>query len=336
MIISSSDLLNMKICVIHLNQIGDLVFSLPLLQALRDNYPTAVVHSVLRPYLQDLLKESPLVNTIIPRPVGISNDIRTLLKLRKTQYDLVICLARSEAALLMTAMSKSRMKAGFRRKGLDLLLDVKVTTEGHNSWYNNARLLKALGIVIKKNNYVGLLRASNNDIDKRDLPQRYAVISPGTSRRRQAKAWKAEGFAEVISRLYKKGISSIIVGAKDEWIVNEDIRQKTLEIGKDVQVINLSGKLGLGQVLALLKNADIFVGIDSGIMHLASALDIPTVGIFGPTDPFYVGPQNKKSIVVRREDLECVPCYLKPCRHRKCLEGLEADAVYNACERLIS
>ena len=62
---------------------------------------------------------------------------------------------------------------------------------------------------------------------------------------------------------------------------------------------------------SVIKGASLFVGIDSGVMHMASCLDIPVVGLFGPTDPFYVGPQNKKSIVVREESMECVPCYLK-------------------------
>ncbi len=326
----------MNICVIHLNQIGDLVFSLPLLKALRDNYPDAFIHSVLRPYLKELVEGNPLIDMIIPRPVGFANDIRTIRTIRKYHYDLLICLARSEASLLMTALAKSSIKAGFSRRGLDLFLDAKVEIEGHNSWYNNARLLKTMGIKAEKNDYVGLLTVNNEYTGQLNLPPRYAVISPGASRRRQAKAWKADGFAEVIFKLYKKGLPSIIVGAKDEWDINEEIRQKALRFGKDIYVINLSGKLGLSQVLFLLKKSAIFVGIDSGIMHLASALDVPTVGIFGPTDPFYVGPQNKKSIVVRRQDLECVPCYLRPCKHRKCLQGLEAGTVYDACEALIS
>ena len=84
-----------------------------------------------------------------------------------------------------------------------------------------------------------------------------------------------------------------------------------------------------------MKKAALFVGIDSGVLHLASSLDIPVVGLFGPTDPFYVGPQNLKSIVVKNEKLECVPCYLKDCGHRNCMNSLSVSSVIDACEKLV-
>ena len=102
------------------------------------------------------------------------------------------------------------------------------------------------------------------------------------------------------------------------------------------QVVDLAGKINLRELSALLKKAKLFVGIDSGVMHMASALDVPTVAIFGPTDPSYTGPQNMRSRVVRR-DLACSPCYLrKPCPHRECLEGLEAEVVMDACRDVLN
>jgi heptosyltransferase-2 len=68
---------------------------------------------------------------------------------------------------------------------------------------------------------------------------------------------------------------------------------------------------------------------------MASSLDIPVVGLFGPTDPFYVGPQNERSIVVRDESMECVPCYLKKCRHWDCMRKLDVDKVFDACKQLL-
>ena len=77
------------------------------------------------------------------------------------------------------------------------------------------------------------------------------------------------------------------------------------------------------------------MGIDSGVMHLASCLDVPVVGLFGPTDPFYVGPHNQKSIVVREDSMQCVPCYLAPCKHHDCMNRLEVDRVFDACSKLL-
>ena len=97
---------------------------------------------------------------------------------------------------------------------------------------------------------------------------------------------------------------------------------------------NLSGKTNLKELCYLLKEASLFVGVDSGVMHLASSFDIPVVGIFGPTDPFYVGPQNRRSRVVR-EKMECSPCYLKGCEERPCMKNLDVQRVLEACEELL-
>jgi heptosyltransferase-2 len=80
----------------------------------------------------------------------------------------------------------------------------------------------------------------------------------------------------------------------------------------------------------------LFVGVDSGIMHLASSFDIPVLGIFGPADPFYVGPQNTKSRLVRKEELECVPCHLKGCEERECMKRIETGDVFHACEEVLN
>ena len=98
----------MKICVIHLNQIGDLVFSLPLLKSLRDRYPDALIHSVVKPPLNELLRGSPLVDEVLPKPGRLGGKIRLVKTLRAQGYDLLICLARSEEAFLLTALSGAR------------------------------------------------------------------------------------------------------------------------------------------------------------------------------------------------------------------------------------
>ncbi|HQJ07827.1 MAG TPA: glycosyltransferase family 9 protein, partial [Deltaproteobacteria bacterium] len=103
----------MRICVIHLNQIGDLVFSLPLLKALRDRYPDAEIHSVMKPYLKDLLAGSPLVNETIARQGGVRETLRLARTLRRNRYDLLISLARSEEAFILTSLSRAGTKAGF-------------------------------------------------------------------------------------------------------------------------------------------------------------------------------------------------------------------------------
>jgi len=326
-----------KICVIHLNQIGDLCFSLPLLKSLREHYPGASIHSVVRPYLQGLLADSPYVDSIILREDTRSATARLAGKLIMEHYDLLIALPRSEEALILAGLSFARLRAGFAHFPWDLGLNVKEVIQGHNSWFNNAKLLDRLGIPISQNNYVGLLKVDDQTAIK-GLPWRYAVFSPGASRRRLIKAWDEYKFAQVISRLSMEfGLGCVLVGGKDTAECTGTITRHVEKLlkGGVQQVVDLAGKVDLRELTMVLKKAKLFVGIDSGIMHMASALDIPTVGIFGPTDPFYVAPQNERSAVVRL-DLACSPCYLRePCRHRKCLEELEAEMVIEACRKVL-
>jgi len=329
---------NKKICIIHLNQIGDLIFSLPLLKALRENYPAASIHSLVKPYLQELLVDSPYVNQVIPRKSGLIAKYELLKNIRANNYDLVISLSRSEECLLITALSNAEIKAGFSHFPLDLCLNIKEKIEGHNSWYNNAKLLKRLNVKITKPDYVGLIKVDKNGSD-RNLPDQFVIISPGASKRRHTKTWQKEKFALLMLLLkenYK--LSPILVGGKNDLAYNSEIisiLQKNYR-EKDIEVLDLTGKINLVALCSIMKRARLFVGIDSGIMHMASAIDIPVVGLFGPTDPFYVGPQNNRSIVVREESMECVPCYLRRCKHIDCMAKLDVSKVFDACERLLT
>ncbi|MGD9384624.1 MAG: glycosyltransferase family 9 protein, partial [Desulfobacterales bacterium] len=319
------------------NQIGDLIFSLPLLKALRENHPDASIHSLVKPYLQELLIDSPFVNRVIPRKSGLTAKFKLLKNIWKNNYDLVISLARSEECLMLTALSGAKIKVGFSYFPWDLCLDIKEHIEGHNSWYNNAKLLKRLNVTVKKKDYVGLLNVNKNTPDP-SLPEKFVIISSGTSKRRHTKTWQKEKFAELMLLLKEKyGLSGVLVGGMDNQEYNREIirilEKKDRE--KDIDILDLTGKIGLGGLCSVIKGASLFVGIDSGVMHMASCLDIPVVGLFGPTDPFYVGPQNKKSIVVREESMECVPCYLKDCKHRDCMKNLSVSKVFEACKELL-
>jgi ADP-heptose:LPS heptosyltransferase len=334
-----------KVCVIHLNQIGDLLFSLPVLKALKENTPSAIVHSVIRPHLKDLLVHSPFVDQLLLRERGIKKMMILLDQLRECRYDLLITLSRSEECFFLTTFSKAQVKAGFARFPWDLGLDVKERMIGPPSLLSNLGLLKRLNIKAEKNDYVGLIHIpvgeDSRGLDRDnfcEIQQRYVVISPGTSARRRIKTWEEEKFADLILRLREKyDFGAFLVGGGDSSDVSERIVELVKEGDKEKKtnhIRNLAGKTTLKELCYLLREASLFVGVDSGIMHLASSFDIPVVGIFGPTDPSYVGPQNRRSRVVR-EEMECSPCYLRGCDERLCMKNLGVQKVLRACEELL-
>jgi ADP-heptose:LPS heptosyltransferase len=334
-----------KICVIHLNQIGDLLFSLPFLKALKESAPSILLHSVVRPHLKDLLVHSPFVDELFIRDRGAKKSLILLGQLRNNRYDLLITLSRSEQCFLLTTLSGARVKAGFTHFPWDVGLDLKEKMEGPPSLLNNLKLLRRLNVEAEKKDYVGLIhipfdkewRGSATDTFPK-IPGKYVVISPGTSARRRIKTWEEEKFGDLIVRLKERhGLSPVLVGGEDSREVTEkiidNVREKD-EGRKMNHIQNLAGKTNLKDLCYLLKEASLFVGVDSGVMHLASSFDIPVVGIFGPTDPFYVRPQNSRSRVVR-ENLECSPCYLKGCDERPCMKNLGVHKVLEACEEVL-
>ena len=327
-----------KICVLHLNQIGDLVFSLPFLRALRENNPSSMIHSVIPPHLKDLLIHSPYVDRLVYRGRGIKNRLRLLNEIRRNRYDLLITLSRSEECLLLAAFSRAEVKVGFQKNPWDFGLHIKETMEGPPSWHNNLRLLRRLKMDAKKKDYVGLIALPPRSHPPEDRG-RYVVLSAGTSVRRRIKEWEEKKFGDLILLLKEKlGFHPVLVGGLESETVNRKIIQRIVEKegGQKMNPVeNLAGKTDLLELCHLLKQASLFVGVDSGIMHLASSFDIPVVGIFGPTNPSYVGPQNRKSLVVR-EEMECSPCNLKGCEDRTCMKKLEVKKVWDACEQLLS
>lgn len=336
-----------KICVIHLNQVGDLVFSLPLLKALRENYPDSEIHSIVKPYLRELITNSPYVDQIIIRNSGLKEQLRLLRRVRQSGYDLLISLSDSEECLFLTALSKARIKVGFSHFPWDFSLDIRERVEGHHGWYNNFKLLTRLGVNVKKRDYVGLLLPPLLGKDGRELVEslgfsfqrKYVIISPGTSMRRRVKEWEGEKFAELIMLLKERyDLTPVLVGGKDNRELSQTIVNivKERDNGEGIAIFDLTGKVELRDLCFFIKNASLFIGIDSGVMHLASSMDVPVVGIFGPSDPFYVGPQNERSFVVREEEMSCVPCYLKGCKDRTCMKALDVAKVLHACEELLN
>jgi ADP-heptose:LPS heptosyltransferase len=323
-----------RIGILHLNQIGDLLFALPLLNALRQHSPDATIHSYIKPYLCELLDASGLVDGIIQRTGGLRDTVSLIRQVRRNRYDLLISLSRSEECLLIAGLSGAKLKAGFTHPPLDRLLHVRETIEGHNSWSNNSKMLKSLGVPVPDGGYVGLLPVEAYS-GSGALPEKYVVISPGASSRRQTKAWDPGKFAALANELYDRyALVPVLVGGADCRSCNDEILS-ALQPRVRWACSDLTASISLRQLSALLAKALLFVGIDSGVMHMASAHDVPLVALFGPSDPVFVAPHNKRSRIVRNDSLDCVPCYLKPCDHCTCMKSITVEQVLTACESLL-
>ena len=281
--------------VFHLNQIGDLVFSLPALGALRRRFPEARLISVVRENVAPLLEGVELIDDVITHQ-GSGSFLSTVDELRAAKFDLAVCLSESPRSRLLAWLSGAQARIGLGGGPLASLLTERVPKEGFPSTGNNLRVVRRLGCPAVTKSYVGLLKASDEDLHaaagllemrSRQTPgDPLVVIAPGASQGRQEKEWPTERFAAVAEAVVQLGGVPTLVGA--------DVRPELSSEG----VVDLGGRTSLRELIGILGLADLFVGNDSGVLHLAAALGTPCVALFGPTDPVQTGPHGEGHVVL--------------------------------------
>ena len=150
----------------------------------------------------------------------------------------------------------------------------------------------------------------------------------------ESKRWPSEHYAKVAELKIREGWQVWLFGSKNDHSVGEDIRQRLIP-GLREEAVNLSGDTSLAEAIDLLSCADSVVSNDSGLMHVAAALNRPLVAVYGSTSPGFTPPLADKVEVVRL-GLDCSPCFDRTCRfgHYNCLRQLLPDAVAEALQRL--
>ena len=320
-----------RIACFHLNQIGDLLFALPAIRGLRERYPQARITSIARPYLKDLLRLSGLVDEVIERarrPIGAG--FRLAAELRRADYDLAVIFSTSLGMAVLARITGAPVRVGFDHPVSRLFVTKRVPSEGPPSMLNNFRLMEAIGCPVTKRDYVGLIHPGQAERDEAESVLRsagigadepFAVLSPGASGRREIKCWSAEGFARVADGIARElGIRSVVVGLGSDFGI----------CGLSANAVNLVGRTPLSTLAVVLERARVFIGVDSGVMHLAAAMRAPVVALFGPSDPEITGPLGEKHRIVSA-DVPCRPCHLSRCdRGLECMTAITPEMVLEA------
>lgn len=325
-----------RIACFHLNQIGDLLFSLPALHNLRARYPEAHIAGIIRPPCRDLLLLSGLLDEVIERPGGsLADSMRLGMQIRRKPFDLMLLFSTSYSAWIVAQISAAKVKAGFSHGIPGIGLQYRVPWSPPPSTENNLRLVEAIGCPVVKRDYVGLIRPGESELSdasgvlasvgvSEDEP--IAVLSPGASKGREIKRWPDGCCAQVADALKDRfGLTPVIVGMKG------DAGQVT---GISRHARDITGQTSLSVLAGVLAKATMVVGMDSGVMHLAGAVGAPVVALFGPTDHTITGPQGVHRIVCL--DLPCAPCQANTCSiGRPCMEDITPEMVLSAVSLLI-
>jgi heptosyltransferase I len=340
-----------KILIVKPSSLGDVVHSLPFLNAIRKGYPEAEIHWVIFRGFEGLLEGHPMLHklwvvnkdswTKLNLAKDTISEIKSLLRnLKEARFDLVVDLQGLLRSGIITAATGAPVRIGFKeaREGSRVFYTDKVP--GGRNVHAVDRYLKVaefLGCdtsevifpfppfenVPSFENIISsfILHPSSLDMHLSSLAE-YVVLVPGA--RWKTKRWAPEYFGKLASLL---NFRSIIIGSKDDvYIANEIV---ALSQGKS---LSLAGKTDLKELIAVIKGSKLIITNDSGPMHIAAALGVPVFAIFGPTDPVRTGPYGKGHIIIR-EPVACAPCFKKICGDIKCMKDLSAEKVYRIIER---
>jgi heptosyltransferase-2 len=316
-----------KILVRATNWLGDAVLSLPALRALRLRFPEAEIAVVAKPWVAGLYAgESAVTRTILyPLRSGARDLVLKFAfarQLRAERFDCAILFQNAFEAAVLARLAGIPRRIGYDRDGRGRLLTDAIPvprpgeTPPHQRFYY-LELLRRAGLNVELPEGPICLekaalarKAGMERFRQRGIQAPVVGISPGAAYG-SAKRWLPERFAEAGWRLASDLAGSVAVfGASAERTLGEAVCLTIQSLGGCAH--NLAGATSLAEFMEAAAACDLFLTNDSGAMHVASALGVPTVAIFGSTDAEATGPAGPHTSVIR-EPVECSPCLLREC-----------------------
>jgi heptosyltransferase I len=333
-----------RILIVKLSSFGDVLHTLPTLEALRVAYPTAHITWLVEAAYAPMLAGHPALNEvwIAPRlrPAELFSGSnpgrlrRIVRQLRARPFDLVVDVQGLLKSAVWVALAQSPRKVGYdRTRELSYLpLTERVQPfdpEAHAVWrYLN--LAHYLGAPPAPPRFrLGLDTAVDiSALMPAEADRPLVVLHPGA--RWASKLWPPASWASLAEWFHGQGFQVAITGSTTDQELVAGITAQC-----QAPIVNLAGSTSLAQLAAILRKARLAVTTDTGAMHLAAALGTPVTALFGPTAPWRTGPFGDGHQVVRL-GLPCSPCYKRQCPAPRCLNDLYPAMVKAACEKILS
>jgi len=329
------------------NWIGDVVMTFPAIAAVRETLPRARITVLVKPWVADLVRMHPAVDEVMVyerpgRHEGIGGLWNLARELRARRFDAAILLQNAIEAAIIARLAGIPVRAGYSTDARGFLLTHPVTRSGeikkvHQTLYY-LEMLEALGFRSSDRSARIVPAEQDRETARRRLGE-YGIagrrpivgVAPGAAYG-PAKRWFPERFAAVADRLIGTFSCPVLLfgGAGD--------RESTEAVQAAAQkaFIDIAGRTTLSETIALIACCDLFITNDSGLMHVAGALGVPTVAIFGSTNPVTTSPPGERSVIVRRA-VDCSPCLKPECpTDFKCMDLVSVDQVYNESIRLLT
>ncbi len=335
----------MKILVVKLSSLGDVVHTLPALASLRGGHPDAEIDWLVEEESKTILEGNPLISHVVAirkrgfrREPGTMWDIARWLRARR--YDMVLDFQGLMKSGIWLAISRGRRRIGFDkgRELSHLFLNEKLPPYNRDRhavdrYLDLARYAGGVGGAVKfpiffnyREQETVFKLLADGGIGRDDG---FVVVAPMA--RWETKLWGAERFGEAARKVVEGlGMKVVVVGGPNDRGYGEAIASH----GDDI--INLAGLTTIKELAFLMKWARIVISVDSGPLHIAAAVSVPVVAIFGPTAPWRTGPYCENKIILTG-GTECVPCFSRRCRKKdlECMAAVTVEQVTDGVATLL-
>ena len=332
----------MKILIRATNWVGDAIMALPALRAVRSRFADAEITILARPYVAFIYKDQQVCDNMM-----FVDDKRDMAgEIRAQKFDVAVLLQNAFEAAWFAWRAAIPERIGYARDGRSLLLTkaLPVPKPGeipaHEQYYY-LELLRRAGWLdsLPSESFIKLDVPEGNRQSAAEF-LRFNGVKPDSLRVAigagasygSAKCWPPDRFAELANRLQaQSGTDIILFGTLAEAPVSSAIAA-----GMHRAPIDLTGKTAINDLPALLSQCHLFIGNDSGAMHVAAAVGLPVVAVFGPTDPRGTAPVTPRCSIVQERPY-CSPCFLRRCpTDHRCMTRVTPDAVEAAARQWIS
>jgi len=321
--------------------------ALPALRAVRKRFPDAHIAVVARPYVADIYRGQQICDQLVaydPRGehAGVFGGEQLARELRSQKFDVALLLQNAFDAAWLAWRAGIPERIGYARDGRRLLLTkaVPVPKPGeipaHEQFYY-LELVRRAGWLDKLTHepYIALKvepqarrSAADRLLSAGAQPGRLRVAIGAGASYGSAKCWPPERFAEVANRLVAESDAQIILFGT----VAEAPVSSAITAAMHSAPIDLTGQTAVADLPALLSQCHLFVGNDSGAMHVASSVGLPVVAIFGPTDPLGTAPVTPRCTIVQEKPY-CSPCFLRRCpTDHRCMTRISPSNVATAAQ----
>jgi lipopolysaccharide heptosyltransferase I len=343
-----------SILVIRLSSLGDVLMTMPAVKALKDGLDNTRISWLVEGSVSEFLAYQPFIDDVIlfPRqsivrafkkgkPLGLTQEIKTFIgELREKKYDLIIDFHGIIKSAILSTLVRGKKTIGFSKlyakEKSHLFYHEKI--EGKDKSIHkverNMLIPKALGIYDRPPEVIPVIPSHVNEYIEKffldyGIGQPVFALNPFSSKGSKFKRWDLERYADLAQKIRETYRGSVLI----LWGPGEKKEAEYLKkIGGDR--VFLSCPTTIPQLFALLKRVKMYIGGDTGVMHLASMAKVPVVAIFGPTDVSVNAPYGSNHMIVRKP-LPCSPCKKKDCKERKCLDEIKVDDVFEVVRELM-